>query len=204
MSESEESEASPRRATGLKIPRRRTIPRTAAKRKSYIESDEELNSDSDDYIVKPQAKSRAKKRTAPVAKKERAADRRRKRARTDESSDENEEEKSGVDSKQRKTKPTCPHCKKTFAIKQGLGYHLANFVCRAKLKASDSIETKRKPKTKKPKTTRGAENKRTCPKCKRVFTSIHGLDYHLRTFNQQQAYINIVFLTLLIEKIFLY
>ncbi|CAB9524669.1 expressed unknown protein [Seminavis robusta] len=79
----------------------------------------------------------------------------------------------------------CRHCQKKFANRRGLSYHLDKKVCQ-----TDSSEKKPKAKSKKrpssantasakkSKRFRGQKDDRTCPKCKRVFTSVLGKDYH--------------------------
>jgi hypothetical protein len=80
---------------------------------------------------------------------------------------------------------TCPHCQKDFTVKPGLDYHIENFVCRPTLRPGGPVlKGKRKTAGTKAQTykkIRGKLEKRTCPKCKRVFTSILGLNYHRGT-----------------------
>lgn len=81
----------------------------------------------------------------------------------------------------------CPDCGKVFRVVNGLQYHVKNKVCHNK-------KTRRRKHTteegsdggdeivvppKKQKRNRGTEDERTCPHCKRVFTSILGKDYHV-------------------------
>jgi hypothetical protein len=76
----------------------------------------------------------------------------------------------------------CPHCKKQLKNPNGLQYHLDNFVCRPDLRSPMQGQ---KGKRKSEKTDsgyrkiRGELEDRTCPLCKRVFTSILGRNYHV-------------------------
>lgn len=86
---------------------------------------------------------------------------------------------------------TCVHCGKVIVTVQGLKYHVDNFVCRKesmpeKLKRSPAPSKKRKksivgrPKVKESQRFRGSMEDRTCPKCKKVFTSVLGKNYHVK------------------------
>jgi hypothetical protein len=88
---------------------------------------------------------------------------------------------------------TCPHCQKIFTVKPGLDYHVDNFVCRPTLRPGGPVvKGKRKKavsstagggsaKDQSYKRIRGKLEDRTCPKCKRIFTSILGFTYHRGT-----------------------
>jgi uncharacterized Zn-finger protein len=85
---------------------------------------------------------------------------------------------------------TCSHCQKKFTVKPGLDYHVNKFVCRPTLRPGGPVvKGKRKKSASSGGGTkaqtylriRGKLEDRTCPKCKRVFTSILGLSYHLGT-----------------------
>jgi hypothetical protein len=88
---------------------------------------------------------------------------------------------------------TCAHCQKVFTVKPGLDYHVENFVCRPTLRPGGPVVKGKRKKaassggggsTKCPKSfnrIRGKLEDRTCPKCKRVFTSVLGLSYHVGT-----------------------
>lgn len=82
---------------------------------------------------------------------------------------------------------TCPHCHKEFTSAGGLNYHTKSFVCRPNLrpggpvkKGRQKVTGSRKKKSKYP-LIRGPVQKRKCPKCERVFTSVGGLEYHLES-----------------------
>jgi hypothetical protein len=82
----------------------------------------------------------------------------------------------------------CSYCGKGFTSLGGLEYHVKRFVCRiGECKDPKIIPDQRKRKTRNAKraTTykrfRGAQNKRTCKECGRVFTSVLGFKYHSRT-----------------------
>jgi hypothetical protein len=90
---------------------------------------------------------------------------------------------------------TCPHCQKLFTVKPGLDYHVDNFVCRPTLRpggpvvkgkrkkaASSTGGTSSSTKNQSYKRIRGKLEDRTCPKCKRVFTSVLGFSYHRGTY----------------------
>jgi hypothetical protein len=76
---------------------------------------------------------------------------------------------------------SCPHCHKKFKVVQGLDYHVKNNVClsgrkKGRPKATNKYNTAgTKSKYRK---IRGKLENRTCPNCKRVFTSVYGLSYH--------------------------
>jgi hypothetical protein len=86
----------------------------------------------------------------------------------------------------------CPNCLKNFVSSLGLQYHMEQFVCqpklrpggpikrlgRRKIKRSDNDEFDGTLPTKTYKKIRGNINDRTCPQCKRVFTSVAGMQYH--------------------------
>jgi hypothetical protein len=66
-------------------------------------------------------------------------------------------------------------------------YHVHNFVCRPDSRPGGPLPKGRRAKSeddnignvrKKYNRFRGAEGDRTCPNCKRVFTSVLGLNYH--------------------------
>jgi NMD protein affecting ribosome stability and mRNA decay len=103
----------------------------------------------------------------------------------------------------------CSHCNKKFSTPSRLRYHLEKRVCRkgeepvstsaAVSSAAEAVDesstetaaadpppakkkkTRGKGKKEKPKTCRGNVNERTCPRCKRVFTSLLGFQYHRGT-----------------------
>ncbi|GKY93518.1 hypothetical protein MPSEU_000319200 [Mayamaea pseudoterrestris] len=83
----------------------------------------------------------------------------------------------------------CPHCSKSFKVATGYLYHVNNFVCRQELRPGGPV---RKGKRKASELAsndsssksdyrriRGNLSSRTCPKCKRVFTSTLGCKYHV-------------------------
>jgi hypothetical protein len=86
---------------------------------------------------------------------------------------------------------TCAHCQKVFTVKPGLDYHVENFVCQPTLRPGGPVVKGKRKKsvpsggggTKSPTYARirGKLDARICPKCKRVFTSILGLSYHVGT-----------------------
>jgi hypothetical protein len=89
---------------------------------------------------------------------------------------------------------TCSHCQKVFTVKPGLDYHVDNFVCRPTLRPGGPVvRGKRKKATSSAgggssstkyqsyKKIRGKLEDRTCPKCKRIFTSVLGFTYHRGT-----------------------
>jgi len=77
---------------------------------------------------------------------------------------------------------TCPYCDKVFSVKDGMQYHVDNFVCRPTLRPGGPVQKGRRKISEGTKTQwkriRGPLAERTCPTCKRVFTSIIGLKYH--------------------------
>ncbi|KAL7558781.1 hypothetical protein ACA910_018285 [Epithemia clementina (nom. ined.)] len=93
----------------------------------------------------------------------------------------------------------CPHCSKIFQYSKGLSYHVDNYVCRQNDRpGGPKIKGKRKeapkkeadddgsddggensPPRKKFNRLRGKLEHRTCQRCRRVFTSVLGLNYHL-------------------------
>jgi hypothetical protein len=81
---------------------------------------------------------------------------------------------------------TCPHCDRVFSIREGLSYHIVNYVCRQDERPGGPIQRGRRKKTgassgSKPwKRIRGSLDDRTCTICARVFTSRNGLAYHLK------------------------
>jgi hypothetical protein len=80
----------------------------------------------------------------------------------------------------------CPHCHKQFAVLSGLQYHVDHFVCRPAERPGGPVQKgRRKLSSNKAvseyKRIRGAVHDRTCPHCQRVFTSVHGLNYHRGT-----------------------
>lgn len=81
----------------------------------------------------------------------------------------------------------CEFCQKNFSIQSGLDYHVNKFVCRPELKPVGAPRKGGKRKQseakglKKYKKIRGALADRTCPRCKRVFTSVIGCKYHTGT-----------------------
>jgi hypothetical protein len=81
----------------------------------------------------------------------------------------------------------CDHCGREFTAKNGLTYHLQNFVCRPEFRP-DGPKQKGKRKVvdgaveSKYKRFRGAVDDRTCPTCHRVFTSAIGCNYHTGAF----------------------
>lgn len=79
---------------------------------------------------------------------------------------------------------TCPHCGRLMGSAGGLHYHVNNFVCRPKERPGGPAQRGRRKKGEasssiKYKRVRGTLADRTCPKCKRVFTSTLGLNYHV-------------------------
>jgi C2H2-type zinc finger len=94
------------------------------------------------------------------------------------------------------TSKVCPHCNKQFSTSSRLRYHWEKRVCRKEGEAS-ADQSKNRPvsppaaaaKKKKKKKSgskkrkskakfRGNQEDRTCPRCKRVFTSLLGFQYH--------------------------
>ena len=92
----------------------------------------------------------------------------------------------------------CPYCSKAFATPYGAQYHIDHYVCRqqerpggpvakgrrrveasaaAATSVASSAPTTTTPARHYPKV-RGALSDRTCRKCRRVFTSVLGLQYH--------------------------
>jgi hypothetical protein len=87
----------------------------------------------------------------------------------------------------------CPHCNKKFGSALGLQYHTDRFVCQPALRPGGAVIRKGRRKiiatiagddngtqpSKAYNKIRGKINDRTCPQCRRVFTSIAGMQYHL-------------------------
>jgi hypothetical protein len=78
----------------------------------------------------------------------------------------------------------CPSCQKDFSTLHGLEYHVNKQVCQRAMRdgAAPKAKFKRPAASqasgKNWKQFRGDEEDRTCSKCKRVFTSVLGKDYH--------------------------
>lgn len=78
----------------------------------------------------------------------------------------------------------CPHCGKKFSVFHGLKYHVDKFVCRPEARPGGPVQKGRR-RTGIPggggkyKKIRGSLPDRTCQKCRRVFTSALGLQYHM-------------------------
>jgi rubrerythrin len=87
----------------------------------------------------------------------------------------------------------CPHCNKKFGSSLGLQYHVDMFVCQPTLRPGGTIIRKGRRKivaaeddegtlpAKAYKKIRGKINDRTCPHCRRIFTSVAGMQYHRGT-----------------------
>lgn len=104
----------------------------------------------------------------------------------------------------------CPHCHKEFSSAEGLNYHLARWVCRKadcpdpaiveqgnrKRGRGKAYSTSGGSAKKKWEKFRGPEEERICPRCKRVFTSILGLQYHLSKYRCFKRKTNVPFLLL--------
>jgi hypothetical protein len=78
----------------------------------------------------------------------------------------------------------CPHCSQAFSTFPGLKYHVDKFVCRPELRPNGPVVKGRRRKADSAaggstyKRIRGSLSDRTCPKCRRVFTSALGMQYH--------------------------
>jgi hypothetical protein len=76
----------------------------------------------------------------------------------------------------------CPHCKKNFSTPSRLRYHLEKLVCRKAEKSAsvelEAVPVKKRGKGRPKQAFRGNQDDRTCPRCKRVFTSVLGCQYH--------------------------
>ena len=91
----------------------------------------------------------------------------------------------------------CPHCNKKFGSSLGLQYHVDKFVCQPALRPGGAVIRKGRRKinttgggdeddygtqsTKTYNKIRGKISDRTCPQCRRVFTSVAGMQYHRGT-----------------------
>mmetsp|Transcript_7202 Transcript_7202/g.10523 ORF Transcript_7202/g.10523 Transcript_7202/m.10523 type:complete len:774 (-) Transcript_7202:155-2476(-) len=80
-----------------------------------------------------------------------------------------------------KTMYCCPHCGKEIGSSHGLKYHVDKLVCRqVKEKPKASKIRKVLPDARSGKRFRGSKEDRTCPTCKKEFTSALGRDYHVK------------------------
>jgi hypothetical protein len=82
----------------------------------------------------------------------------------------------------------CPHCRKVLSSALGLQYHVEQFVCRPALRPGGPVIRGRRKTTGEgaskqyPKIRGKQVADRTCPQCQRVFTSVHGMQYHRGTW----------------------
>jgi hypothetical protein len=109
----------------------------------------------------------------------------------DEDPDETEEEELSLPVNIRSADLTCVHCGRDFTSQYGLAYHMNHSVCRPQQRTeNEEIAAADKDpilpsQARKPKQKRGKKatvEEKTCPHCATVFTSLYGLNYHVKKY----------------------
>jgi len=155
------------------------------KREEEDEDEDAMSLDSEEEedskpaaAAKKKTRKKRKTRSAPAPAASRKK-KRSKRVKTEQHDEDDEDDGDGDDNS------VCPHCQKKFATPAGCLYHVQHFVCQPD---KQQRAKKRKPRSKTGQgdqqfpRLRGKLADRTCPTCRRVFTSKLGKNYHVGTY----------------------